>query len=418
MENVRLSRLRSLTIPGSDVLTRNTNKIKSWLPIVPIVLTTSAILKLPIFPWMISLLGDFIFAATYMFYSTIIWNYYESLHMSKKTVLTYLIQDLMMIFISFRSILTIKLWLLSAGTFDNVLINNEYPNLISSLLSSAWLPAFGLQLVSIGFSFQAFAKLNPAAYLSFNHERARNTAIRLLVFIFIAELIIVSTVYGTLCSKADIALLQALTGLKLNLKSTPVLSAWNICVAALPFLVIWFTKRKQGSIASKIQINQPRIFLPPQVAISIISGRITDEPRSDDNPAFEMSLTECLATIRPLTLNTVESTMATETRSSIWTISRFPVRNTVAPKEFVTPLGKTHMPFIPDHKVFLAGFLVFITAFFIIVFLSSTDRWWVSFYIKDILLLMLLFYWVHTSEEISGYARRKLFQYLESCQSF
>ena len=340
--------------------------------------------------------------------------------MSKKTVLTYLIQDLMMIFISFRSILTIKLWLLSAGAFDNILISNEYPNLISSLLSSAWLPAFGLQLVSIGFSFQAFAKLNPAVYLSFNHERARNNALGVLVIIFIVELFIVSTVYGTLCSKADIALLQALTGLKLNLKSTPVLSAWNICVAALPFLVIWFTKRKQGNIASTIQINQPRIFLQPQVAISIISGRITDEPCSDDNPAFEMSVTECLATIRPLTLNNAESVRATETRSSIWTISfsRYPSRNTVAPEEFVTPLGKTHMPFIPDHKVFLAGFLVFITAFFIIVFVSANDHWWVSFYIKDILIYMLLFYWVHTSEEISNYARRKLFQYLESGQTF
>ena len=97
--------------------------------------------------------------------------------------------------------------------------------------------------------------------------------------------------------------------------------------------------------------------------------------------------------------------------------------NVVAPKGFVAqypslckmgnmvaPLGKTQIPQFLDLNVTFAVIVTFTISFLIIVSMITVDQWWIIVYLKDFFVWLWLIYWLHSSEEISGYAMRKLSQ--------
>ena len=89
--------LLKLTIPK---MTRET--IKKLIKTIPFIATSAFILKLPMFHWTVTNLGDLISTALFLSYSSLAWKYYASLPAQKKTVLTLLVQDFVLLLSVFR----------------------------------------------------------------------------------------------------------------------------------------------------------------------------------------------------------------------------------------------------------------------------------------------------------------------------
>lgn len=68
-------------------------------------------------------------------------------------------------------------------------------------------------------------------------------------------------------------------------------------------------------------------------------------------------------------------------------------------------------PYILDTTAMAFGFILFILGFvFLLFFQGNSSNWWILLYFRDLLIFGLLLYWIHSSEEISGFSMRRLYQ--------
>jgi hypothetical protein len=118
-----------------------------------------------------------------------------------------------------------------------------------------------------------------------------------------------------------------------------------------------------------------------------------------------------------------EEQCALESNSQIRTTSvsqNFQLRdNAVAPEGVVVPQGKTKVPYILQ----TSGFVISVFSFFIglaILFILGipTEKWFLGYvHVRDLLLYACVLGWVHSSDEISEYAIRKISQFVASYQN-
>jgi hypothetical protein len=234
----KMGNICSFTMPKLQRPQMSQEKIKSLIMFIPVISFVAFLIKLPMFPLMVINIGDFISTAIFLGYAFLIWKYYESLPIQRKTVLSYLVQDVILVFGSFRIMHMIRYFIISTGVLNDALMTGEYPNLTCSLISSVSYPVFSQHLIGAVNSFQAFAKINPITYLSFNHEKARKIALVVIILLVIIELVVVIFTYGTLCNKTDISFIQAFTGLQVDLKTTPkLLGVWSAFLSCSPRLI-------------------------------------------------------------------------------------------------------------------------------------------------------------------------------------
>ena len=73
----------------------------------------------------------------------------------------------------------------------------------------------------------------------------------------------------------------------------------------------------------------------------------------------------------------------------------------------------TRLPYILDTNALVIGYLVGIVGFVIFfLLLGDSSDWGIFHYFKDVLIFMVLLYWIHSSEQISGFSMRRLIQSL------
>jgi hypothetical protein len=404
--------------------------LKRLANIINVVTTLAFVLKLPMFPWIVINLGDTIFSATVLGYSVMTWKYYEALPIMKKTVLTYLVQDFLLSVSSVRILQLLRSFVLSTGALTGALLSDDYSNLTCSILSSVPPGIFSLHLAFTTFSFQTFSKISPATYLSFNHEKARMITLAVNMTAFVTELLSIIWMYGTLCTDVDVALLQALTGLQLHLQSAPPYAPMMVVITCLPRLVYWIVELRHKERSQWSYVLQPSCFSQP-----LLHGAATENLRRNYDMNIDMSIDGDSADIN-ITID-FESERATagsyrfNNRNNIVVPEGFVAQNSiigsrsnaVAPEGFVTqypslgkmgntvaPLGKTQIPQFLDLNVTFAVIVTFTISFLIIVSMITVDQWWIIVYLKDFFVWLWLIYWLHSSEEISGYAMRKLSQ--------
>ena len=358
------------------------------------------ILKLPMFPLMVINFGDFISTVIFLAYATLTWKYYESLPIQRKTVLSYLVQDLMLVFGSFRIMHMIRYFIISTGVLNDALMTGEYPNLTCSMISSVPYPVISQHLIGAVNSFQAFAKINPATYLSFNHEKARKITLVLIILLVIIEFVLVSLTYGTLCGKTDISFIQAFTGLQVDLKTTPKLGVWSAFLSCSPRLIyIWFErkeKKRNLALRGQLSTNTAGLLIPqenytdsPEICFTNVIA--IEESRADEDVDFAEAL----------------EAASSNTGANTGSIScRVPRNNIVAPEY----MG-TQKPYILDFNSTFIVSIVLIVIFLILVIFTSPEIWWISLYMVHLVTFIGMLYWLHSSEEISGYAMRKITQY-------
>ena len=243
-----MGNVRALPLPRLQMPQVSLDSFKRFARIISVVVTTAFVLKLPMFPQMVISLGDSAFTVIFLFYTTLIWRYYEALPMLKKTVLTSLIQDLVLVVGSVRVLQIAKNWFLSAHAVVQFLQLTDYTNVACSVLGYSVYPIFNLHIVFAIFTFQALAKINPPTYLSLNHVKARKMALCICIITFSAELMILSLTYGTLCFKLDLAYIQSFTGLKFQPSITvPTFGPLVLAISCSPRLVYycWVNRSKQ-----------------------------------------------------------------------------------------------------------------------------------------------------------------------------
>ena len=80
--------------------------------------------------------------------------------------------------------------------------------------------------------------------------------------------------------------------------------------------------------------------------------------------------------------------------------------NKVGPVE----VSGTQTPYIIDFKVIMVLFIIFLFIGFLVYVVASPDKSWINLYIVNLFTFIGIVYWVHSSQEISEYAMRKLIQ--------
>ena len=373
--------------------------IQRIIMFIPLISVVAFILKLPIFPCTVINIGDLVSTIIFLSYATLTWKYYKSLPIQRKTVLSYLVQDLMLVFGSFRIMHMIRYFIISTGVLNDALVTGEYPNLTCSMISSLPYPVFSQHLIGAVNSFQAFAKINPATYLSFNHEKARKIAIVVIILLVIIELVVVALTYGTVCGKSDISFIQAFTEMQVDLKTTPKLSILSLIISCSPRLIyIWFERRdKKRSFVSRCQPSKNTSIL------MIPHGNSTESPEFGFcNLGNEMSRTDDDVDLEEA-LQVANSNMIIDKGANGY---RLPGNNRVAPEQMGTQ--KPHILDFNSTLIFSIGFLI--TALILIIF-TSPEKWWINFYMIHLFTYVGMLYWLHSSEEISGFAMRKITQF-------
>ena len=180
---IKMVNLKLSSLAGFEM---NQNNVKRLVKTMTALAVFSYFLKLPMFPWIVSNLGYTYFSAITLGYTYITWEYYKALPMSRKTVLTYLVQDIVLIQLVYKSFEVVKQWLISSDMLNGAF--TTYPNFTCSIFSPSPGYTLTISLVLAIFSFQAFARLYSTTFLSLNHEKARLVVLSVSFTIWIVEL--------------------------------------------------------------------------------------------------------------------------------------------------------------------------------------------------------------------------------------
>ena len=396
-----MGNLSLIALPRYEVTQINVRRL---VKLVNVVAIASFFLKLPIFPWIIRNLGFTFYSTTYISYCYLTFKYYESLPMSKKTVLTYLVQDMLQMLFLFRILTTLSHWLFSGGTPD--VLFSMYPNLACSITSKTPFVLIVIILVWAICSFKAFARIYPNFYLGLNHEKARNAVLVVTLIIWILELSVVLLKDGTFCGKGEILLFHSMTEIPVDIAQTKILMSFILMktmLASLSKFIHWIAGRNQKNVLSR---QEKHIEYSKTCRDGMETGMVTVHE--------EQCALESNSQIR----TTSASQRQPENTSEI--IQSFHLRgNAVAPEGVVVPQGKTKVPYILQ----TSGFVISVFGFFIglaILFILGipTEKWFLGYvHVRDLLLYACVLGWVHSSDEISEYAIRKISQFIASYQN-
>ena len=397
-----MGNLSLIALPRYEVTQINVRRLGKLVNVVAI---ASFFLKLPIFPWIIRNLGFTFYSTTYISYCYLTFKYYESLPMSKKTVLTYLVQDMLQMLFLFRILTTVSHWLFSGGTPD--VLFSMYPNLACSITSKTPFVLIVIILVWAICSFKAFARIYPNFYLSLNHEKARIAVLVVTFAIWTLELAVVLLKDGTFCGKGEILLLHSITEVPDDIFQTKILMSFILMktmLASLSKFVHWIAGRNQKNVLSR---QEKHIEYTKTCHDGMETEMVTVHE--------EQSALESNPQIRTTSVSQSQRENILEGG-----IQNFQLRdNAVAPVGEVVPQGKTKVP----HILQTSGFVISVFGFFIglaILFILGipTEKWFLGYvHVRDLLLYACVLGWVHSSDEISEYAIRKISQFIASYQN-
>ena len=312
-------------------------------------------------------------------------------------------------------------------------MHGEYPNFTCSILSSVPYPVFCQHIIGTISGFQAFAKIDPVTYLSFNHEKARKLALVLNILVFTGECVCVAVVNGTICSKADVAVIQSLTGLQLTLKTTQVLSLYSLLIGLLPRVVYcWVSNKQKNSFTNTVSSRIISTRFADNVVINIdvdlneTAGRSMIEtvvvPSTSDNGAeqqnlilsIDVSTLELDMENAAVPINSETIAVVRTERSSIVVADNSNHGKKLLKNNKVNPddVSRTNTPYILDFNAIVISCGIFLFIAILVIAIASPEKWWINLYVVNLITFICMVYWVHSSEEISDYAMRKLTQLL------
>lgn len=375
------------------------------------------------FPWLIKNLGYLYFSAILLSYSYLIWKYYVALPISKKTVLTYLVQDLVMLLLVYKCYEVIKFWLMSSGVLDSAL--TIYPNFTCSVFSM--LPCFllTLNLVCSISSVKAFARFWPNNYLSLDHEKVRLVVLVSSIVLWITELTIVGFVDGSFCGTGEAFIISSLTDLELDFEQARAVALIVLLKTTLTLITRWlYTREKKQTDLIPYQ----REYSYKQRVIAAIRGvshylwtlQPISHTSSENNTAMNNIDIE-MSTVNGRQNNSVTTaqdrcTPGTQIQQErvIDVDGNQPRGNTVVPEGI--PQGKTKKAFILQMSGFIISSFGFFIVCAILMLLDIPAKKWIQgvYFVRDLILFSSLIRWVNSSEEILEYAMRKIIQFLQS----
>lgn len=287
MVNLKLSSLAGFEM--------NQNNVKRLVKVLTALAIFSYFLKLPMFPWLVSNLGYTYFSAITLGYTYITWEYYKALPMSRKTVLTYLVQDIVMIQFVYKTFEVVKQWLISSGMLNGAFAT--YPNFTCSLFSPSPNYTLTISLVLAIFSFQAFARLYSTIFLSLNHEKARLIVLSVSIAIWIIELTVVGLINGTFCGRIEIYNIHFLTNLELDLDSAKTINMFiliKIILAIISKIVYWNAGKKKLRTRPPMHIKSVRKecrVSTIEIEMAVFNeGQFTTEASSQNMPTSRSQL--------------------------------------------------------------------------------------------------------------------------------
>ena len=293
-------------------------------------------------------------------------------------------------------------------------------------MSSVPYPVFCQHLIGTISGFQVYAKMDPVTYLSFNHEKARKLALVVNIMVFTGECVFVAIKYGTLCAKADVAVIQSLTGLQLALKTTQVLSLYSVLIGFLPRVVYYCVSKMQRKSNPPVTLmfastrfvdNVGTRNLDTDVLNDVMNetagqSKIETEsvPSTSDKGKEEQNIIipndESFLEVEKADVPTVarrSSTVAADRSNHGINLLR---NNQVGPEN----VPRTRNPYILDFRFVTLLVGIFLSIGIVVVAILSPAKWWINIYVINLLTFILMVYWLHSSEEISDYAMRKLIQ--------
>ena len=173
-------------------------------------------------------------------YAAIIWYYYESIDPTRKTVLTFLAQDMIigMCFVrGYKLIQNLVIFFIK-----DLLANGfkSYPNLTCSLMSIINIELVNLCLLWLIFVFKILAKVNTTNFLEMDHDKVRKITNVSIISVTIIITFLLIPFYGSLCNKEEVVyLLKRIPGdYKMeDLKSIPSLQPFLVFLIILTVII-------------------------------------------------------------------------------------------------------------------------------------------------------------------------------------
>jgi hypothetical protein len=204
---------------------------------------------LPVFPKPLAMLSSLVVTGFFCGYSTVIYKYYGSLPTLKKTVQTYLLQDLMLAFSVTKICFVIRTSMMYLFPKNIVELLTKFPNLTCSLLEKSKLRLFSCGILIGIIALKIFAQITPTGYLKMTHEKIRKIILSINFALFIVITVATTNMFGSLCPKIAIDYFEYLTSSELEKKEFnfipyPLQFLYGVFILILT-IVYYLIKRKQ-----------------------------------------------------------------------------------------------------------------------------------------------------------------------------
>ncbi len=407
--------------------------IRKSFNFLPYIAGILCFLRCPKMHWLVIGLAETMFTSIFIGYVSLMIGYYKALPACKQTTLTYLFKDLLVSIAFIRLLQFIKNLFLSLFV-TTMMVNyiEEYPIISCSLLSSSPFRLFGLNFISIICSVQTFAKLKPGAYLSMNHERVRKVATFVNIFIVTLEIGVTLYMHGTLCTYVDKTLVEEF--LEIHLDTTGInISVFHFCsiiLAVLTKFLCWLATYHFKTIRASKK-KKPIIKAYPLQRIFSIRLQQQSKVTTVDDVIIENLDTPTVSNQNPIphSLGHNNNVLIKQGESELFGSQQmgineaieqltspvinsktFPTNIPMFPNSIPLPIVSFQRSFIFDSNMPIVINIIFLIAIMIFVFLTSSSFWWITTYVKELVIIVAMFYWMFTSKPVYEFSMRKIIQ--------
>ena len=266
----------------------------------------------------------------------------------------------------------VRNWITCIWTEEITNIMKTDPYVTCSLMTTTPLMVVTLNFTFALLCFKAYAKIDSSGFLSMNHEKAGKIVLLLNMTLVCLEFCCLFYTFGSICTKPEFSYLHTLLSVELDASAKsmlPPIGALHGFLIGIPELVYrWAIMRKKKNIVAPETNGQKR------VTASII--HISTHPST-----VEMNITS------------------------------------VSIGEPISEMERCNND-IPSKKAYILNtnvivlFMITMCLLVIHFVASRHNEWWIVFQVKDLLILLILLFWIYTSQEIQIYLKRKVEQFI------